>query len=290
MEQGTIEEYDRITHMAKPRFFGEYLINRNLICENQLVQALIYQLHELPSIPEIILKMGLMESHVLLEILEIQNWKRCTFVQAAQELGYWTTKISNQIDTHLNSIRLPLGQILVKLGFVTFDQMNQALDQYLSDKTLNIDPNIIGDPMRLGTSQSYFPYLEFFTQSLRERLEASFQLGSNEKMEVQSLGAARDEIRRLGGAAHTVLAVQAEAFLANVDELISIFLISEEWSLHLHLKLSNLLLKSVDLLWRLQELLAAGKTEPEAFENEQLAKLYNEIKDAANSFKFSMSI
>lgn len=119
--------------MSKKKLFGDYLVGKKLLTEDQLLDILIEQLRDQPSIAEIIHEGTLLPRHQQLDILRIQNQDHCSYQQACEKLGVWTNELQQQVTTASEAKRTPIGQLLVKNTTLKFSDLAKALDDYLVD-------------------------------------------------------------------------------------------------------------------------------------------------------------
>ena len=115
------------------KLFGEYLVEKKIINEDALVHALVDQIRETPSMAEAALDTGLIQPQDLLRIFKAQHARSQGFVEAAKELGIWTDELGHRIGDKLAQKRPPLGQVLVKRGATTMEQITHALDEFLGE-------------------------------------------------------------------------------------------------------------------------------------------------------------
>lgn len=112
------------------RLFGEHLVDLNFITEAQLVEALVTQMREVPSVVEIIYDHQLLSHDQILSILKKQQIEGTDFRTTANDLGVWTEELAESIHAELRKIRRPIGEILVSLGCLSLDQLTSSLDSY----------------------------------------------------------------------------------------------------------------------------------------------------------------
>lgn len=117
------------------KYFGHYLVEKKIISEEQLANALVEQINSLPSIVKIIFDNKLLSAQQILKIISLQADKKVETKQACIELGLWSDSIENSILTYTNQIRPPLGHLLIKHSAIDLTKLTKALDEYLSEKT-----------------------------------------------------------------------------------------------------------------------------------------------------------
>ncbi|HYK74409.1 MAG TPA: hypothetical protein VEV44_15040 [Pseudoneobacillus sp.] len=161
------------------QYFGQYLLNRELITREQLSDALEFQQSVHVKFGVIAVDEGFMTPLQVEAVHEKQKQVDKRFGEIAVELGYLTDKqveslVSNQKQNHLY-----LAQALVDREYMTIEQFGAALndykkeyslsdDQFESIKSGNIEAlvdNILDslDPLKKAT---YGKYLSLFTKNM----------------------------------------------------------------------------------------------------------------------------
>jgi hypothetical protein len=116
------------------KFFGDYLVEKKLISEETLADALVRQVRALPSTAEVVHEKKLISPEKLLQIFRLQTKTHAGFIEAASELKAWSDQIQTEVEDHLATIRPPLGQVLVESGKMTAQQIMNALDEFISER------------------------------------------------------------------------------------------------------------------------------------------------------------
>ena len=114
------------------KYFGEYLISKGLINEEQLVSCLIEQSKALPSMAEVVFKKKLLYSNQLLDILKFQYENKIDFRAACIALAFWSNELEAAIESELRQIRTPLGKLLIDSGLIEMSAVTKALDEFLA--------------------------------------------------------------------------------------------------------------------------------------------------------------
>jgi HPt (histidine-containing phosphotransfer) domain-containing protein len=248
-----------------------------------LVQALVEQSKTLPSVCEIVLKKNLLNSDQLLTIFRHQVNNKFSFIQAAKELDLWNDQIDTQVTDHLDAIRIPLGEILVKIGPLTLNQLVLAFDEFLPEREQSAGTKLqekeIKKPSQPPLSEGdYAPYCDCFDPNLRNKLD-SMSLGEQQNLEIKGT---IEEIHRLKGAARLVNAAHSAALLESLEKLLSAALTINFSKLDLKLTTTfkNLYKKAIELIWNAQEAL---KLKPK--ELEQNSPLARELEAASDEIQ-----
>ncbi|MFM8315657.1 MAG: hypothetical protein ACKOA8_15355 [Deltaproteobacteria bacterium] len=114
------------------KLFGQYLVEKGIVDESELVSALIQQIRQIPTVAEIVHEERLLTPSQILSVLAMQTRLEIDFVKACQNLGLWTPALEKKIADVSAEKRIPLGQILVTSGKVSFQKIVNALDEYLA--------------------------------------------------------------------------------------------------------------------------------------------------------------
>lgn len=112
------------------KLFGEYLVEKKLIQAEQLLDALITQIEEQPSVPKLARELGLLDSSQLLQILRHQTLKQCSFLEAASSLSLWNATKMTTLTNEIAGRRTPLGEILVREKILDIKSLTRALDDF----------------------------------------------------------------------------------------------------------------------------------------------------------------
>jgi hypothetical protein len=173
-----------------PKLFGEFLVDQQLVTEEQLASALVHQIKLMPSTVEVIFQHKLLPSHKIIEILKCQQTTGRDFRSSAKFLGFWSKDLETTVQSLLEKARTPLGEVLVSLGLVTPMTLTQSLDQYIVNSS-SIDPNI------------HNSLISQFFKEIREVLEPQINLlltglEQSEKPDLQfSIGKINESIKRI---------------------------------------------------------------------------------------------
>jgi hypothetical protein len=111
---------------------GEFLIRRRAITPRQLWQALLVQERAAPGEIEVVDSvLGDDDEAARARILAYAAAHRCTILLAATRLGVRQDQELREATTRLHRRRCPrLGEILVKLSYVTKEAMTAHLDEF----------------------------------------------------------------------------------------------------------------------------------------------------------------
>ncbi len=114
--------------------FGEYLLEQGLVKDEDILTALDRQRREVPFTGFIAAEMGLMNAQQILSVLHDQVVNKRKFVDSAILLGLLSIDEGQAVLREQTNRRVPLGGLLVELGFLTKSQMKRALRAYVREQ------------------------------------------------------------------------------------------------------------------------------------------------------------
>ncbi len=127
--------------MAK--LFGEFLIDKRLVSQEQLLEALIAQIKSVRPTPEVVFEHKLLPKDAQVKILAHQHKSCIDYKSSAEVLGFWNDELASKINQITQTKRRPLGEILVNLGYLSTQKLAENLElflQYITDANLNLSP------------------------------------------------------------------------------------------------------------------------------------------------------
>lgn len=119
------------------QYFGHYLLNRGLITNTQLQDALHFQETVHVKFGVIAVDKGFMTSSQVDEVHEKQKQMDKRFGEIAVELGYLTEDQVEDLISHQKQGYLYLAQALVDRGYMSMDQFSTALNDYKKEYSLS---------------------------------------------------------------------------------------------------------------------------------------------------------
>lgn len=146
--------------MAK--LFGEYLVQKSLITEEQLLDALIAQIEEQDSVVKIVRDLNLMNTNEVLQVLKAQVVSQRSFLDSAKDLGFWNQGKVEKIFNYMSAQRTPLGEILLKKKILDIGKLTSALDEYFGEKIKNASTEKIVSQNVAELDKMENSYNEFF--------------------------------------------------------------------------------------------------------------------------------
>ncbi len=112
-----------------------------MITEDILLDALIDQMRTIPSVTEIVFQKKLLPTTTFLQVLVNQSEKRIDFKQACEQLSVWTEDIERIVLQEIQTMRNPLGNILIQKGLIDLSSITKALDEFLSRIEVPVSTN-----------------------------------------------------------------------------------------------------------------------------------------------------
>ncbi|MEO5359034.1 MAG: cyclic nucleotide-binding domain-containing protein [Nitrospirota bacterium] len=111
-------------------FFGNYLLKKTLISEEDILYALRYQSERTPPFIETAVNMGFFDMKQVYEILTMQANTDLSFEEIALERGCLTSGQITEIENARENARPHIGEILVKTGAISEDIMTAELHTF----------------------------------------------------------------------------------------------------------------------------------------------------------------
>ena len=115
-------------------FFGEYLVVKKVITEDQLLDALTYQIEHLPSFLKVLREERILNTSDLFKMIKIQLETNSDLVGVLRDENKLDEKQLHQIFTKQASSRIMLGQVLVELKIIDQGLVETNLYNFLRDK------------------------------------------------------------------------------------------------------------------------------------------------------------
>ncbi|WP_420264935.1 Crp/Fnr family transcriptional regulator [Candidatus Magnetominusculus dajiuhuensis] len=116
--------------MENKLFFGNYLLKKKLIAEEDILYALKYQSEKTPPFIEAALNMDCLDMKKVYEILTMQTNTDLSFEETALAKGYLTRAQVTEILNEREKVRPHIGEILVNMGTISEDVMVSELKSF----------------------------------------------------------------------------------------------------------------------------------------------------------------
>lgn len=133
------------------KYFGEFLVEKGVISQENLVDALIEQIATTPPLCQVIYQKKILPTTKVFEIFRYQQDQQVEFIQACKSLGVWTKEVQDRAFETIDELRKPLGHILVSKGLIDLKKLTHMLDEFLSQ--LASAPVSAPVPMQNTTSE-----------------------------------------------------------------------------------------------------------------------------------------
>ena len=110
--------------------FGQYLINRGLVMEDDIPHALDIQRKQTEAIGKIAQSEGMLTPEQVVKVLATQSDKPIFFGEAAIWLGFMTAEDLDRLLKKQARNRKPIGEILVDMGVLDKTVLKRELKNY----------------------------------------------------------------------------------------------------------------------------------------------------------------
>lgn len=121
------------------QYFGQYLLNKNIVQIDQLKEAMEQQRSTRMKLGVLAVNEGYMSAKQADEIHQIQMQKDKRFGELAVNAGYLTEEQLDKLLTFQPKQHLLLGQALIDCGYLTMEKFGGALTCYKEDHSLTDD-------------------------------------------------------------------------------------------------------------------------------------------------------
>jgi hypothetical protein len=116
--------------MDRP-LFGEFLVETGLASVGDVLSSLIEQVQAQMSVAQLVYQEKLLSEKEQLNILRVQSNTGWDYQQAATSLSLWNANLAAKVLEANAKARIPLGQILVTRGVISFSDLTKSLDDYV---------------------------------------------------------------------------------------------------------------------------------------------------------------
>jgi hypothetical protein len=118
------------------KYFGEFLVEKGVITQDNLVDALVEQIAATPPLCQLIHQKKILGTSKIFEAFRYQQDKQVEFMSACVALGFWNKDVQDKVSSALDEIRKPLGHILVSKGLLDLKKLTTMLDEFLSQLSI----------------------------------------------------------------------------------------------------------------------------------------------------------
>jgi len=143
------------------QFFGNYLIDKNIINSQQLLEALRYKNAHAQKLGDLAITVGYMTAEEAEEVHVLQTKSDKKFAEIAVQIGYLTVQQADELINAQNTGYLLLGNSLIALGFCSQDVISKAIADYEFDYDISFTTILNSDNAKLASMiQSYYNFPE----------------------------------------------------------------------------------------------------------------------------------
>ena len=284
----------------KSKYFGEFLVEKGVITEENLVDALIEQLANTPPLCQVIHQKKILSSAKIFEAFRFQQDNQVEFMQACKAIGAWTQEVQEKAFNSLDDIRKPLGHILVSKGLIDLKKLTNMLDEFLSQLSMAPAAAPIPTPVSIPVvvaapvieseelMESYQPGIlmeldETFDEKKRKMVRVALSLvkdnaGSDNAICKKLMGDVYKIVHGLNGLLGLLALDKLSELLTDMEQYLSVIqpklldrskeqLISD----------TEVLTKGIDLAWGLRMSIMNNATERTFFEDDQNSQQYSQL-------------
>jgi len=128
------------------KYFGKFLVEKGVISQDSLVDALIEQIANTPPLCQVIYKNKIIATPKIFEAFRFQQDHQVEFMQACISIGAWTKEVQEKVYSVLDEVRKPLGHILVSKGLIDLKKLTMMLDEFLSQLSAPLEGTAVPIP------------------------------------------------------------------------------------------------------------------------------------------------
>ena len=122
------------------KYFGEFLVEKGVISQENLVEALVDQIASTPPLCQVIVQKKILTTAKVFEAFRFQQDHQVEFMQACKSIGAWTQEVQDKTFSAIDDIRRPLGHILVSKDLIDLKKLTNMLDEFLSQLAITPTP------------------------------------------------------------------------------------------------------------------------------------------------------
>lgn len=257
------------------KYFGQFLVEKKIITEDILVEALIKQLRTSKMFFEVLYEKKNLNASAVLKVFEEQQKNDIDFRSAAKNLELWKEDYDSMIEHELKISRTPLGQILVEQGLIDLKQLTLFLDEFLATKkapsqnftTVNLE-NLL--ELRDAFDEQKFVNFENTIMSLKGLAEADQEARQNLLKNSLSI------VQTINGLVFLLDLKLLPQLLDKIIEAISKY-IGKSPESGMDELFSQSILSAIELSWTIKESVVSTQSEASFYSNETDKKRFEEI-------------
>lgn len=151
------------------QFFGSYLIDKNIINPQQLLEALRHKNAHSKRLGDLAVAAGYMSPEEAEEVHNMQTQSDKKFAEIAVHMGYLTVAQADELINAQHTGYLLLGNSIIALGFCSQDVITKAIADYEFDYQLSFSTILNSDNEKLTNMiQNYYCFPKDSVSPVRE--------------------------------------------------------------------------------------------------------------------------
>jgi hypothetical protein len=285
------------------KYFGEFLVEKGVISQENLVDALIEQIATTPPLCQVIYQKKILPTTKVFEIFRYQQDQQVEFIQACKSLGVWTKEVQDRAFETIDELRKPLGHILVSKGLIDLKKLTHMLDEFLSQlasapvsapipvqetapevKAATPAPSVLLDDLPVNIQPGILMELEeTFDEKKRKMIRVALSLvKDNAGSDMAICKKLMQDVFKIVHGLNGLLAMLAldkvseilsamEAYLSSVQGKI------QERSKDQMIRDTEILTKAIDLVWNLRISIMTNATERAFFEENANSQQFSNV-------------
>lgn len=115
---------------------SQYLLDKNLLSVEQVLEVMLEQLRLVPSLPEVLYELNILTKNDLLQIIIRQQLLGKDFLTCSYELGIMKQDILEKLFQKISSKQRAFSEIVLEKGFITTETLSKEVVNY-SEYLLN---------------------------------------------------------------------------------------------------------------------------------------------------------
>ncbi len=116
--------------------FGEYLVQQNILSAHLVLKGLAEQRRRRKFVPLLLVELGALADYRALRYCSIAEQSHSGFLEVLVREGFISEVQSAQIHDSWMRSGPPLGQLLVEMGFIDEQTLEEVLEEFEAEKSL----------------------------------------------------------------------------------------------------------------------------------------------------------
>lgn len=114
------------------KYFGEFLVEKNILSADQLVKAVLKQTSTQPLAAQVSYDTRLLSAQELMQVFSFQQTHQVDFIAAGEATGLLTKEKKERLTRELHEFQIPLAKILMDDQIAQPKDLIHAMDEYLA--------------------------------------------------------------------------------------------------------------------------------------------------------------